>query len=363
MKKVSIVLVTMCIVLCLGPLSWAGAKINIGDSGDSWIDLGLLGQFHVSYIDDEDVKDDTDFYLRRGRIIVSGQIADGIKFFVETDNDNAGKSGGSSVSTDIQDAFMDLRLFKTEGSEIWAKAGLILLPFSFENRSSAASLLGIDYNAETIKFAHTFVWRDYGLELHGNITDRFSYALGIFDGYDEPNNKKNPESEFRFTGHLAVNVLGKAETGWFYTQERLKGKGNYLSIGFGIDRQEKASLVDPDDSAETDNSEIIDSEAWVVDLQSGFIFEPVGLTLNVGYYDWDNLSFEGNTMFAEAGVLWKQVMLTGKYSAVEPEEGDETLDYTAGLHYFLKGHRARLGLEYRSGDSPDQILIGLQVLP
>jgi hypothetical protein len=88
-------------------------------------------------------------------------------FFVETDNDNAGKAGGASVSTDIQDAFMDVRLVDKDMVKAWLSGGLILLPFSFENKASAASLLGIDYNAETIKFSNHFVWRDYGAEVHG----------------------------------------------------------------------------------------------------------------------------------------------------------------------------------------------------
>lgn len=89
-----------------------------------------------------------------------------------------------------------------------------MFPFSFENKSSAASLLGIDYNAEVIKFVNTFVWRDYGVEFHGNSGDKFAYRIGAFDGV--PGGGKNPEAPLRFTEHIAYNPIGKIETGWFF---------------------------------------------------------------------------------------------------------------------------------------------------
>jgi hypothetical protein len=339
-------------------LTWSAGRIQIGESGDSWIELGFLGQFHFVYSADAD--DQTDFFLRRGRIILSGQIMDGIKFFAETDNDNAGKGGGAAVGTDIQDAFADFRLFKVPIAEGWIKAGLILLPFSFENRSSAGSLLGIDYNLEVIKLVNAFVWRDYGVEFHGNVGRRFAYFLGAFDGYDEPGSKKNPDSALRYTGHLAFNILGQAETGWFFSQERLGKKGTYLSVGAGIDRQDKASLIVSEDPAVPNT--IVNSEAWVFDVQSGFNIDPVSITANGAYYHWKNYAFEGETGFIEAGALYSRFMLTTKFSLQNPKSGESIQDYTAGLHYFIKDHNARVGLEYRWGDSPDTVLCGVQIL-
>ena len=44
------------------------------------------------------------------------------------------------------------------------------------------------------------------------------------------------------------------------------------------------------------------------------------------------------------------------------EEGDELMDTTVGIHHFRKRHNVRAGLEYRWGDSPDQVLLGFQIL-
>lgn len=328
----------------------AGPKWDISE--DSNMQLSFLGQVHASYV--EDAADKEDIYLRRARIILSGQIMDGVKFFAETDNDNAGKNGTTDIETDIQDAFVDLRLAENH----WVEVGLILLPFSFETKSSAASLLGLDYNSEVIKMVNTFVWRDYGAELHGNFGKKLAYRAGVFDGYDDSASTKNPDAPLRYTGHVALNLVGEVETGWFFTQERL-GDKPYLAVGVGGDYQEEATRIV---STNATPDKITDNEAVVFDFQSGFNAGTLAITLNGGWFIWDNQVFKGDTRFVEAGVRRDQVQLTGKLSDQEPDAGEEKQDTTVGFNYFLKKHNARCGLEYRWGDNPDQYLLGVQFL-
>jgi hypothetical protein len=333
----------------------AGPQWDLGE--DAWLKACILGQVHGSYTNcDTDLYD---VYLRRGRIILAGQVMDGVTFFVETDNDGAGKRG-RSVSMDIQDAFVDIRIMN---SEHWVEVGLILLPFSFETRSSAASLLGLDYNCDAVKFVNTFVWRDYGAELHGSLFDkRISYCIGAFDGYDVAGSAKNPDADVRFTGHVALNLVGQAETGWFYCQNRQDADA-YVSLGAGYDWQDKATLVSvPVPSGSVPVVAEADSVAWVVDMQSGFGLGCSDVTINAAWYDWDNSAFKGNTAFIEAGIQSGKTMLTGKYSIQDPDGPALTEDYTAGVHYFLKKHNARGGIEYRWGDSPEMVLVGVQFL-
>lgn len=342
-------IITILTALAMTSVLHAGPQWKMDPDGNSWMKLSFLGQGHYSYR--PDTEPEYDAFLRRARIILAGQVTDGVRFFVETDNDNTGKYGASDSSTDIQDAFIDVRLGK---SRHWVEAGLILLPFSFENRSSAASLLGIDYNAEVIKFVNHFVWRDYGMELHGGLGEKISYCAGVFDGYDSENSSKNPDAEPRYTGHIAVNLLGKAETGWFYSQNRQNSK-NYISIGLGADSQQDATL-------ESDTGLDKDSTAWVVDLQSGLSIGKTFMTVNGGYFEWDNAAFEGNTAFAETGLQLGCSMATMKYTIEDPDDATSLDNYTAGLHYFLKGHNARAGLEHRWGDSEELTLLGFQFL-
>jgi hypothetical protein len=361
-KSLIVVLAAVCVLLTAGSdNSWSGPKWEIGNS-NTWMQAGFLGQIHFSMLDG--AADEDDVYLRRARIILSGQITDGVMFFAETDNDNAGKSGQTAVSTDIQDVFADVRLIKhDEESAHWLKAGLILLPFSFENRSGAGSPLGIDYNAEAIKLVNTFAWRDYGAELHGNMGKWVSYAAGVFDGYDVKDSDKNPGSALRFTGHMAINPVGKAESDWFYSQERLGKKGDYLSLGAGVDMQDKATLtVTSATNGVAETRVENDSNNWVVDLQAGQAVKMMLFTLNAAYYDWDNSAFKGDTAFVEGGAMYENTQLTMKYTVQDPDGKDSTADYTVGIHHYLKGHNARGGVEYRWGDSADMILAGIHFL-
>ncbi len=352
MKKLVCVLSIVGVLFSAG-MAQAGPKWEFND--DSWMQLSFLGQIHGTYSDESDPE--TDIFLRRARVILSGQIADGVLFFAETDNDNAGKAGYGDVSTDIQDAVVDFRIMD---SAHWVKAGLILLPFSFETRSSAASLLGIDYNSEVIKMANTFVWRDYGAELHGSFMEQqIAYTVGVFDGYDSENGTKNSDADARVTGHVMMSLVGEAETGWFYAQDRRGKAGNYLVLGAGYDQQNKATSITVVDAAPP---VVVDSDAWVLDFKGGMDLGDMDLIVNGALYDWDNAGFSGNTAFVEAGLGFGKTMLTGKYSLQDPDGSPDVVDFTAGLQYFMKNHNLRGGLEYRWGDSPDTVLAGLQFL-
>ncbi len=350
----------VCVTICLSTLIMAnaGPKWDVGEDG--WMKAAFLGQAHYSIPDNAAY--DQDFYIRRARIILMGQMTDGIMFFAETDNDKAGKKG-TSVSTDIQDAFIDVRLFKSDKAELWVEAGLILLPFSFETKASAASLLGNDYNAEAIKLANTFVWRDNGAELHGFIGKKFAARIGVFDGYDTEGSSKSDMAALRYTGHIALNLLGDVETGWFLCQNRLD-KDNYLAIGAGYDQQDKAtSIITEDAEGNTTETGQKDSSAWVADFMSGFsLSENYFLTINGAYAEWDSAVYDGSTTFIEAGLRFKKVMLSGKTATQNPDAGSSIEDQTVGLHYFQKGHNARYGIEFRTGDSDDWTLASIQFL-
>lgn len=353
--------VTSLFVVCLlfvTSTALAGPKLDI--TNDSYLQVGALGQVQATYTDG--AADTTDFFLRRARIILSGQMMDGVQFFMETDSPNAGKAGAPDAEVDIQDAFIDLRL--PGCSNHWFKAGLILLPFSFESRSGAATLLGNDYNSEVIKLPNTFVWRDYGAELHGSLLNKkIGYAAGVFDGYDTTGSSKNSDADFRTTAHIAVGVVGEVETGWFYNQNRIGRKLTYLTVGAGVDQQDRASILETKATSTTPaSSRIVDSEAYVVDMQSGYEIDNWGVVFNAAWYTWENIVFDGDTLFIEGGVWFDKTMLTGKYSLQDPDAGAMTEDFTVGVHHFLKGHNVRGGLEYRWGDSADQVLAGLQFL-
>jgi hypothetical protein len=302
----------------------------------------FLGQAHYAISDD--TADEEMFSIRRARIILDGQICEGVTFFVETD-------GGTAKDQFIQDAYVDFAVCEGESHAVGIKAGLILLPFSFESYSSAASLLGIDYNAEAISLPNSLVWRNVGVEIHGNYANKLAVNAGIFDASDAPD-----EAGLRFTGHVNLGVIGDAQAGAFYAQNRLKNE-TYINLGVGIDSQSDASVG-------ALGIKLVDNLSWVVDVQSCVsITDDMALTVNGGYYDYDNdIVFTGSRLFVESGLQYSKCQATLKYATSDPDSGDSTDDITVGLQYFMKGNNLRGGIEYRTGDSADTALLGLQFL-
>ena len=195
--------------------------------------------------------------------------------------------------------------------------------------------------------------------------DKVTCRFGVFDGYDNYETgslEKNDDAGLRYTGHIALNLVGDVEkAGWFCSQNRL-GSANYIVLGAGIDSQQDATVskVDKTTSAVAEEE---DSNAFVVDLQSSFgLGDSADVLLNAAYYDWDNAAFEGNTAFVETGILSGKTMITAKWSNADDKDAGQVEDYTAGIHYFMKKQTARAGIEYRWGDSDDWILAGIQFL-
>ena len=343
-KKLIALIVLLFSAVCMSAPAHAGPKWEYGK--DAWMTLDLLAQVDYSFL--KNAQDEKDFYLRRFRILVNSQVTEGIKVFFQTDYSNAGKNGANPDFT-LLDGWVDVQLFKSSN---WLKAGLIPLPFSMENRSSVAKLLGIDYNTEVIKFVNDHTWRDIGAVLQGTFTKRFGYRVGLFDGYE--NSDTNPDAGIRFTGRIDLAAIGDVQTGW-YTQDTLGG-GTYLRGGFGYDYQDEATLVT------INNEEVpVNNEAWVIDFQSAYQFnEAYQFTVNGAWYNWDNSNFDGNTAFVEAGLRYNKVIGTFKYTLQDPDNGDSINDYTVGLHYNLKDYNLLGGIEYRFGDSDDWWLVGIQ---
>jgi hypothetical protein len=338
MKRAFIGLVCAVVALTVAVPAMAGPKVEMEDG---YFRVRFLCQPHYAF--SSDTADEEMFSLRRARILIDGQIADGVTFFMETDG---------ATAQFIQDAYVDFAVCSGDNHAVGVKTGLILLPFSYENRASAASLLGVDYNAESISLPNSLVWRNVGVEVHGQYADKVAVNAGVFDGNGAPD-----EGSPRVTGHIGVGLIGNAQSGAFYSQNRLKSE-TYVNVGAGIDSQSDASV--------STNGTMTDNMAWVVDVQSCIsLTDTIGLTVNGAYYDYDNDNvFSGSRLFVEAGLgcTEMKVQLTAKYAMSDPDGGSSSDDVTIGAHYFMKGNNIRGGIEYRFGDSDDTALLGLQFL-
>lgn len=320
----------------------------------------------------------TEFFLRRARIILAGNINKLVHFFVETDNPYMGKNGDWGKAFFIQDAFVDFQFMP----EFNVAAGMILLPFSHHNRQGAISLNSVDYhNLFSGRFVKDFVWRDAGIEVRGLVSDVLDYHLGIFNGLRgekiDGMETLNPDDLPRVTGRLALNIF-EPETGFFYSGTYL-GKKKVLQFGAGFDLQPDSILSE---SGTTAMYTALSADAfWSIPLD-----EKMELTGQVAFV-WYN---RGHDMVTGAVGSYLPNAGTGmgvygdlgfRYDVYQPtiggewfnsdREGSDLANLRADFLWWFNGHSANLKLEYAYliagegidfGDGASQVTLQSQLL-
>ncbi|MEW6525204.1 MAG: hypothetical protein AB1444_00890 [Spirochaetota bacterium] len=374
--KLSKLLVAIALVVGLAAPTFAAdsiAKFTFGD--DQYLELHYLLQVQA-YSLYKDGNPESDYWskdakIRRSRVIVKGQAAQGVEFFMETDAPNfEDNNTGKNLYT--QDAYIDFTIAK----ELKIAFGHILLPFMHHDRQSAATLLCADYTAAVVPVGGN-VWRDTGIEFRGLLANGLvDYRIGVWDGkdrtqitWDDDSNPLTPNvyrytlnknDMPRITGRVQIN-LKDAEDGFFYSGNYL-GKKSIISFGFGLDYQKDA--YDAFTYTGDLNKKDEDYTAWTVDF---YFDHPIAannvLTLQGAYVDVKNTPFSSVTVggttiypeklkmyFAEGGFLingtWQPV---ARYYYKKIEVGGvdgKVSEIAGGLNYYIKGHNANIKVEY-----------------
>lgn len=91
---------------------------------------------------DRSLSPNNEFFLRRARLIVSGQVHDRVFLYLQPDF--AGLVDGSEQVVTLRDGYADL--FLTEKKEWRIRAGLSKVPYGFENMQSSQTRLALDRN-------------------------------------------------------------------------------------------------------------------------------------------------------------------------------------------------------------------------
>src|SRR5439155_11356352 len=143
-------------------------------------------------------------------------------------------------ATIIQYAYAELK-----ASEAFAlEAGLMFIPFSRNSIQSAATLLPIDYGANTFAQSaptQSSTGRDTGFQAKGYfLANHFEYRLGVFQGARDARS----HAAFRYAGRAQYNVFD-SEVGFFYTGTYV-GKKKIVALGAAFDSQSDYHGYDAD---------------------------------------------------------------------------------------------------------------------
>ncbi|MBN1336167.1 MAG: hypothetical protein JXB39_09415 [Deltaproteobacteria bacterium] len=389
----------------------AGARVAISD--DTWAQVGLLLQPQVRFDQDGTYTKDGWAYtpfLRRARVLLSGQVTDRVYFFFETDSPNMGRSGDWTPMVFVQDAWVEYDV----APELQIDVGMLLLPFSRHGTQGATSLLMSDYHSALLKYpagSHK-IWRDSGVMARGRIAKQVEYRLaltnGVQSGYGaqlqdtdedgipdtDPRGLLNPSDLPRVTGRLVYNVFdaegGPGAAGYFYKGAGLKTDGKrvvtpkrVLSVGLSADWQADAFYaVDPHDLTDPLDDRW-STEAYLglaADVYADLPLEGGERAVNAqaAFYRYDHgdasvlvdsargaiQPMSGMGGFVEGGYrigTWEPLLCAEMYDVSDAEASDY-LAILGGLAWWYQGHaanvKAEIGASRAGGSESDFSLAG-----
>ncbi len=316
-------------------------KITI--DADTFVNLGVLIQPQITATEGGSPSGDvaTDFFLRRGRLILSGQIDPRISFVFITDQANWGKGGDYGAPFLIQDALASYKV----APELTLSAGFLLLPFLRHNYTSAGSLNGIDFHAAVIKFPAGRAFRDMGVEARGLVADdKVYYRVGVFNGVagkaaTMTTPDVNRHDAPRMVGTLRYNLLGK-EDGYAFPGIYF-AKAPIVNVGVGIDWQ--PSIIGADHRRYL---------AYTIDGFADYPFTPdhelVVHGALIGYRHYQSGSARDNALawYLEAGFRVHQVEPVASveyFNGTAP--GTRLTTFRIGLNVWLAEHKYNLKTE------------------
>ena len=339
--------IAVCFLCTASPAQAWSPRLEVDD--DVWLQLGFLGQWRFESARGlAGVENDSwtrEFFIRRSRVLVMGSLHPKTRFFAATDVPDTGRADVPN-ETIWNAAFIDIAFLP----QFKVKIGRILVPFSVENRSSSASLLGIDYNLASIKVPTLMrgaAWRADGIESRGILFEgRLDYRVALLQGFPRP---PLEDVEFRwgartlrYAGMMTVN-LGDAQPGWFFDLNSL-GSFDMLSFGGGVD-------IIP--------SRIVSEDYSLAVSLFAFLEQPLGqgrVNAACSLYRWMGYAwahgFEGTTMAAQLGYLIPGEIFGGRWQPVvrfqhqnEQETDNAWNTFNLGLNFFLVGHNVNLKVD------------------
>ena len=338
----------------------SAGTIKISDEASVSIGAGLRTQVNIQ--DDGAPNGDDSFDVDVGniRLYVNGQVTDKIGLTFNTDRIDG--------EIDVLDAIARFEFSDT--FNVWA--GKLLVPadrielngpfYGLTWNQYTQPLFASDQdnpNDDTEGQAGTF-GRDTGVVVWGDV-GKFQYALGVFDGVEGgPNQSDNP----LFAGRFAYNFLNKEDNPGYYTSSTYHGGlGNILTLAVSFQSQSDgvgSSLESGDFFGYTvdllsetvlGNGDVLTIEAEYKDFDSDF----TGPTSPLGGCEF--CLFDGDSAFISAAYLFKNEKTYGDFQPYvrfvtnDPSDSDDSDLTEIGLNYVIKGHNARLNVNYSTGDA------------
>ena len=247
LRSSSLVLSLATLTALAAPGRALAAKIPLGE-GPATLNVGVLAQPWMQLSQDGSPAGGlgTDFFLRRLRLSVSGNVTERFSFFVQVDQTNLGRDNNWVANFTFLDAFATV---KVSDGPLWIDAGMMLTPFVHQSMQGAATLHTLDLHTSLIRFPANEgrSWRDAGVQVRG-FAGPLHFRAGVFNGIEgtpatttpTATPAINPHDIPRVAAHVRYNLLGQ-EDGFFFSGIYFTDQPK-LSVGVGADYQPRALL-------------------------------------------------------------------------------------------------------------------------
>ena len=251
-------LVTLTLLIALLPaFANAQAVIKVNDNVSFKVGLLLQGQWDEQQVANAASTDtggwQQNLLVRRARIILGGQVAPDVFFYVDTENASLGKSTQTLTSgtTGVKSPTTGFNLLDAVGEwrpakEFNIQFGEILVPINRWILTSSASTFMLDqsaYNVVPGTALQNNTGRDTGFMLRGYFFgDRLEYRSAVLSGLRLPGVKDAP----RFTERLQYNFFDTEVYALPSYAGANFGRRKILALGGAYDTQADYKLASAD---------------------------------------------------------------------------------------------------------------------
>ena len=309
----------------------------------------------------------TDFYLRRARLIANGSAYKFVIYNIMLDTPFLGRRGNFQVNTFVQDLAVGFMIF----TDVIIEGGFLFMPFGHQSPASGASGLGVEGLGTVLGslYNNQRGLRQTGVQLRALFFDRRILVRGgVYEGIrGDPAARfvVNPNGRPLVGGMLRLNLIGY-ETAYAYPGIYMDGKSR-MSIGVAGHFQNKGSNVpitqlDPATGAPLVNpatgarlpavpTGLADYRALATDVFADLaLSRDTELVISTtGYrFNWGAGSDKtGYGASGEFGFRWGPIAPQANFYWFNSDSRwGSFLKLAGGLNWYIRGAQARLILEF-----------------
>jgi hypothetical protein len=299
----------------------------------------------------------SDFYLRRARLIATGTAYEYFVFNIMLDTPFFGRRGNFGGSTFVQDLAVGFVPVK----DVIIEGGFLFMPFAHQSPASGASGNSLEGLGTVLAnlYNNQRGLRQTGVQVRALVFNRRILVRGgVYEGARATTTTPsiNPNGRPLYGGMLRLNLVGD-ETAYAYPGIYMDGKSR-VSIGVGGQFQSKGSnipvtTVSATGSRTTTSAGVDDYRAYSADAfvdlalpgDTEFVLQATGFRFNWG----KGSDKTGYGASGELGYRWHEIEPQANFYWFNSDSRQNSfLRVAGGLNYFVKGPQVRISTEFVS---------------